>query len=66
MKPKFTDASRYRHGYKPAVATDVRATIDRERKRIKDEQEAIAARKSDIERERLEKLRPLLQRRKEA
>ena len=34
MKPKFTDSHKYPHGYKRAVETDVRLTIERARKRI--------------------------------
>ena len=34
--PKFTDASRYPHGYRKASETDIRKTFDRARKEIKE------------------------------
>ena len=50
MKPKFTDAHRFPHGYRKAIDTDVKQTIERARKRIElakqvqaqNEQEAVA------------------------
>ena len=39
MKAKFTDSTRYPHGYKQAVETDIKATF----RRIRREQEAKAA-----------------------
>lgn len=38
MKPKFTDASKYRNGYRRACDTDIRKTFDR----IRREQQANA------------------------
>jgi hypothetical protein len=35
MKPKFTDAHRYPHGYVPQRDSDVRKTFARERRRLK-------------------------------
>lgn len=46
MKPKYTDAARYEHGYITAKDTDVRKTFARIRRQLADqerEREAIAA-----------------------
>lgn len=41
MKPKFTDLHKYPHGYTSAAATDITATLERARKRLKLQQEAL-------------------------
>jgi len=43
VKPRFTDAHRYPHGYVPANKTDVAATHKRVRKQIADQARADAA-----------------------